>query len=110
MPQRPQIDAAVPLRPRPVRHHRTLFVSDTHLGTRGCKARALADFLAHNECETLYLVGDIIDGWQLKRGWYWDAQHSRALDLIVRKAENGTRVIYVPGNHDEMFRPIAGAS
>jgi len=56
---------------RPSRSHRTIFISDTHLGTRGCKAEALADFLAHNECETLFLVGDIVDGWQLKRRWIW---------------------------------------
>jgi UDP-2,3-diacylglucosamine pyrophosphatase LpxH len=94
--------------PRQVHRHRTLFLSDTHLGTRGAKARQLANFLTHNDCDTLYLVGDIIDGWQLKRGWHWDAQHTRVVDLIVKKAESGTRVIYVPGNHDEMFRPWCG--
>ena len=62
---------------RPRRHHRTIFISDTHLGTRGCKAEALADFLAHNECDTLFLVGDIVDGWQLKRRWYWNEAQSR---------------------------------
>jgi UDP-2,3-diacylglucosamine pyrophosphatase LpxH len=105
---RPRSEPIVTPFPRQVTTHRTLFISDTHLGTRGCKARQLADFLTHNECETLYLVGDIIDGWQLKRGWYWDAHHTRVVDLIVRKAEGGTRVIYVPGNHDEMFRPWCG--
>jgi len=98
----------VSMRPRPVQHHRTLFVSDTHLGTRGAKADLLADFLAHNECETLYLVGDIVDGWQLKRNWFWDAAQTRVVDLLLRKIEAGTKVIYVPGNHDEMFRPYCG--
>ena len=63
--------------PRHCRHHRTIFISDTHLGTRGCKAEALADFLAHNDCATLFLVGDIVDGWQLKRRWYWTEAQSR---------------------------------
>ena len=62
--------ASVPIRPR--HNHRTIFISDTHLGTRGCKAEALADFLTHNDCDTLFLVGDIVDGWQLKRRWYWN--------------------------------------
>jgi UDP-2,3-diacylglucosamine pyrophosphatase LpxH len=106
-PRKSEFDAAIPI-PRRLRQHRTLFISDTHLGTRGCRARELAEFLTHNECETLYLIGDIIDGWQLKRGWYWDAHHARVIDLIVAKAERGTRVIYVPGNHDEMFRPYCG--
>ena len=64
---------------RPRRNHRTIFISDTHLGTRGCKAEALADFLAHNECDTLFLVGDIVDGWQLKRRWYWNEAQSQVV-------------------------------
>ena len=67
------------------RHYRTIFISDTHLGTRGCKAELLADFLTHNECRTLYLVGDIIDGWALKQGWFWSPEHSRVVDLILSK-------------------------
>ena len=92
----------------PSRHHRTIFISDTHLGTRGCKAEALADFLAHNECQTLFLVGDIIDGWQLKRRWFWNEAHSHVVSEILRKVDNGTRVIFVPGNHDEFAREYAG--
>src|SRR5580692_5037740 len=88
-------------RTRPAHRHRTIFISDTHLGTRGCKAEALADFLAHNECSTLFLVGDIIDGWQLKRRWYWNEAQSRVVAEILAKVDNGTRVIFVPGNHDE---------
>ena len=88
--------------------HRTIFISDTHLGTRGCKAEALADFLAHNDCETLFLVGDIVDGWQLKRRWYWTQAQSQVVAQILRKADSGTRVIFVPGNHDEFARDYAG--
>ena len=88
--------------------HRTIFISDTHLGTRGCKAEALADFLAHNDCATLFLVGDIIDGWQLKRRWYWSEAQSQVVAQIIRKVDAGTRVIFVPGNHDEFARDYAG--
>jgi UDP-2,3-diacylglucosamine pyrophosphatase LpxH len=93
---------------RPSRSHRTIFISDTHLGTRGCKAEALADFLAHNECGTLFLVGDIIDGWQLKRRWFWNDAQSRVVAEILAKVDNGTRVIFVPGNHDEFARDYIG--
>ena len=70
---------------RPRRSHRTIFISDTHLGTKGCKAELLADFLAHNECQTLFLVGDIVDGWQLKRRWYWNEAHAEVVAQILRK-------------------------
>jgi UDP-2,3-diacylglucosamine pyrophosphatase LpxH len=90
------------------RYHRTIFVSDTHLGTRGCKAEALADFLAHNDCDTLFLVGDIVDGWQLKRRWHWTDAQSQVVGEILRKVDAGTRVIFVPGNHDEFARDYAG--
>ncbi|MEI7791178.1 MAG: UDP-2,3-diacylglucosamine diphosphatase [Alphaproteobacteria bacterium] len=90
------------------KRHRTIFISDTHLGTRGCKAEALADFLAHNDCATLFLVGDIVDGWRLKRRWYWTAAQTHVISEILRKVDNGTRVIFVPGNHDEFAREYAG--
>ena len=90
------------------RFHRTIFVSDIHLGTRGCKAELLADFLARNSCQTLYLVGDIIDGWQLKRRWFWNDAHSRVVHEILHKVDEGTRVVFVPGNHDEFLRPYCG--
>ena len=90
------------------RRHRTIFVSDVHLGTRGCKAELLADFLARNECDTLYLVGDIIDGWQLQRRWYWTPAQTSVVQEILRKADAGTRVIYIPGNHDEFLRRYCG--
>ncbi len=93
-----------------IRRYRTIFVSDTHLGTRGCKAERLADFLAHNDCQTLYLIGDIVDGWALRRNWYWPEAHNRVITEILRKVESGTRVIYVPGNHDEALREYTGLS
>ena len=86
------------------RRHRTIFISDTHLGTRGCKAELLADFLARNSCSTLYLVGDIIDGWQLRRRWYWTHAQTQVVREVLRKVDEGTRVIFVPGNHDEFLR------
>jgi UDP-2,3-diacylglucosamine pyrophosphatase LpxH len=90
------------------RLHRTIWISDTHLGTRGCKAELLLDFLQHNDCDMLYLVGDIVDGWRLTRSWFWHKSHNAVIDEILRKARAGTRVIYIPGNHDEAFRDYAG--
>ncbi len=83
---------------------RTVFLSDLHLGTRGCRVDFLVDFLRRTDCERLYLVGDIIDGWRLRKSWYWDDAHNEVLRLVLRKARAGTEVIYIPGNHDEMFR------
>ena len=83
---------------------RTVWISDLHLGTPGCQAEALLAFLRHVECETLYLVGDIIDGWQLKRAWYWPQAHNDVVQKLLRKARKGARVIYIPGNHDESLR------
>ena len=100
---------ATPIEPaRRQRYHRTIFISDVHLGTRACKAELLADFLACNGCETLFLVGDIVDGWRLRRRWRWPRTHNRVLDAILHKIDEGTRVIYVPGNHDEVFRDYCG--
>lgn len=90
---------------RPDRLHlRTVWISDIHLGTPGCQAEALLEFLRDVECETLYLVGDIIDGWQLRRSWYWPQAHNDVVQKILRKARKGTRVVFVPGNHDEFAR------
>jgi UDP-2,3-diacylglucosamine pyrophosphatase LpxH len=83
---------------------RTVWISDVHLGTPGCQAAALLDFLRAVECETLFLVGDIIDGWQLRRSWYWPQAHNDVVQKLLRKARKGTKVIYVPGNHDEFAR------
>jgi UDP-2,3-diacylglucosamine pyrophosphatase LpxH len=88
--------------------YRTVFISDTHLGTRGCRADFLADFLRSMRCERLFLVGDIIDGWRLRKSWYWDTTHDEVLRLILGHARAGTDVIYIPGNHDEMFRAWLG--
>jgi UDP-2,3-diacylglucosamine pyrophosphatase LpxH len=84
--------------------YRTVFISDTHLGTRGCRSDFLADFLARMTCDRLFLVGDIIDGWRLRKSWYWDELHDEVLRLILKHARSGTEVIYIPGNHDELFR------
>jgi UDP-2,3-diacylglucosamine pyrophosphatase LpxH len=84
--------------------YRSIFISDTHLGTRGSRAEFLADFLRSVSCENLYLVGDIIDGWRLRRSWFWDHHHDEVLRLILRHARGGTKIVYVPGNHDEMMR------
>ncbi len=96
--------AAGPAPGRPVQRYRTLWISDLHLGTPGCQAEALLDFLRHTECETLYLVGDIVDGWQLRRNWYWPQAHNDVVQKLLRKARKGTRVIFIPGNHDEFAR------
>lgn len=90
------------------RHYRALFISDVHLGTRGCQADLLLDFLRYHDAETIYLVGDIIDGWRLKRSWYWPQSHNDVVQKILRKARKGARVIYVPGNHDEFLRDYLG--
>ena len=87
---------------------RTVWISDIHLGTPGCNADLLLDFLKSIQPETLYLVGDIIDGWKLKRGWYWPPRHNDVVRRVLKMAAKGTRVIYIPGNHDEMLRPYAG--
>jgi UDP-2,3-diacylglucosamine pyrophosphatase LpxH len=93
---------------RGVSTYRTIWISDTHLGTRGCKAEFLLDFLKYTRSEKLYLVGDIVDGWRLKRSWYWPQVHNDVMQKLLRKARKGTKVIYVPGNHDEAARQFSG--
>jgi UDP-2,3-diacylglucosamine pyrophosphatase LpxH len=95
---------------RPKTRYRTVWISDIHLGTRGCNAEMLVDFLCSIQCDTLYLVGDIIDGWQLRKGWHWPAAHNEVVRRILKMAHRGTRVVYVVGNHDEMLRDYAGFS
>ena len=92
----------------PVAKYRTIWISDIHLGTAGCKAEYLLDFLKHNEPDALFLVGDIIDAWQLKRGWYWRQAHNDVVQKLSRKARKGARVIYIPGNHDDPLREFFG--
>ncbi|MBW8784985.1 MAG: UDP-2,3-diacylglucosamine diphosphatase [Novosphingobium sp.] len=93
---------------RPKRRFRTVWISDIHLGTRGCNAALLVDFLRSLECETLYLVGDIVDGWRLKKGWYWPDAHNEVVRRVLKMAHRGTRVVFVAGNHDEVLRDYAG--
>jgi UDP-2,3-diacylglucosamine pyrophosphatase LpxH len=88
---------------------RSVFVSDVHLGSRGCRAEALLDFLRHVRCERLYLVGDIVDLWCLRRGFYWPASHTEVVREFLAKVRQGTRVVYVPGNHDADLRELVGA-
>src|SRR5215475_6854143 len=90
------------------RRFRALFLSDLHLGTRGCQARQLINFLRLHDAETVYLGGDIVDGWQLRNGWYWPQAHNDVVQKLLRKARKGSRVIYVPGNHDEFLRDYYG--
>ncbi|CAL61280.1 putative Metallo-dependent phosphatase [Herminiimonas arsenicoxydans] len=90
--------------PRAPVRFRTIWISDVHLGTTGCQAQRLLEFLRKTESETLYLVGDIIDGWQLKRRWYWQQAHNDVVQIVLKKAKKGTEVIFIPGNHDEAIR------
>ena len=93
---------------RPKRKFRTVWISDIHLGTRGCNATLLLDFLQSIDCRTLYLVGDIVDGWRLRKGWYWPDAHNEVVRRILKMAHRDTRVVFIAGNHDEMLRPYAG--
>lgn len=93
---------------RPKIKCRTVWISDVHLGTPGCNATMLLDFLRSIECEALYLVGDIIDGWRLRKGWYWPDAHNEVIRRILKMAHRGTHVVYIIGNHDEMLRDYVG--
>ena len=88
--------------------YRTAWISDVHLGTRGCKAGALLEFLRETEFETLYLVGDLIDIWSLRRGIYWPQAHNDVIQKLLRKGRKGTEIIYIPGNHDEFISEFLG--
>lgn len=83
---------------------RTIWISDVHLGTRDCQAEKLAGFLKEYECDQLYLVGDIIDGWRLRKSMYWPQSHTNVIRRILTLAKRGTKVVYVTGNHDEFLR------
>ena len=95
---------------RPKKRYRTVWLSDIHLGTRGCNAAMLVDFLRSIECDTLFLVGDIVDGWRLRKGWYWPDAHNEVVRRLLKMAHRGTRVVLVAGNHDEVLRDYAGFS
>ena len=88
--------------------YNTIFLSDLHLGSKSAQADLLLDFLKHNTAKKIYLVGDIIDGWQLKKGWHWPQAHNDVVQKLLRKARKGSHVIYVPGNHDEFARDYVG--
>lgn len=90
------------------RRYRSLFLSDIHLGTKGAQADALLEFLREHDADTIYLVGDIVDGWRLRSGWYWPQSHNDVVQKLLRKARKGARVIYIPGNHDEFLRDFYG--
>ncbi len=94
--------------PRPGSQYRAVFISDLHLGTPGCQAQALLGFLRSHQSEHLYLVGDIIDGWQLRRRWFWPQAHNDVIQKILKRARKGCRVVFVPGNHDEFARHFVG--
>jgi UDP-2,3-diacylglucosamine pyrophosphatase LpxH len=91
-----------------MKRFRALFISDVHLGTRGCQAERLLDFLRLHDAEQIYLIGDIVDGWQLSSGWYWPQSHNDVVQKLLRKARKGARIVYVPGNHDEFLRGYYG--
>jgi len=91
-----------------IRRYRTIFLSDLHLGTRGCQAELILDFLRHNDADTIFLVGDILDGWRLRSGWYWPQTHNDVVQKLLRKVRHGARMIFVPGNHDEFARQFVG--
>jgi len=104
----PALLDSAPLDAPPKERVKTLFISDVHLGTRGCQAEALLDFLKHYDSEVIYLVGDIVDGWRLKSSWHWPQAHNVVVQKLLRKARKGTRVVYIPGNHDEFLRAYVG--
>ena len=89
-------------------HYRSLFISDVHLGTRGAQVGALLEFLKQHEAKTIYLVGDIVDGWRMRQAWYWPQSHNDVVQKLLRKARKGVRIIYLPGNHDEFLRDFYG--
>lgn len=91
-----------------IHRHRAMFLSDVHLGTRASQAGDLLEFLRLNEADTIYLVGDIIDFWRVKRGPIWPQAHNDVLQKLMRKVRKGTRLVYIPGNHDEGLRDYCG--
>jgi UDP-2,3-diacylglucosamine pyrophosphatase LpxH len=100
-------DAAGTL-PRETGRVRTLFISDVHLGTRDCQAERLLHLLGRYEADVIYLIGDIVDGWRLKARWYWPQSHDEVVRCLLRKLQAGTRILYIPGNHDEFLRNSIG--
>ena len=93
---------------RDPRRYRSIFISDVHLGTRGCQSGLLLDFLREVDADTIYLVGDIVDAWRLKQGWYWPQEHNDVVQKLLRKVRKHVRVVYLPGNHDEFLKDYYG--
>ena len=93
-----------------VNRYRSIFLSDMHLGTRGCQAPLILDFLKHNDAESYFLVGDIIDGWRMRSSFYWPQLHNDVIQKLLRKVRRGARMVFVPGNHDEFARQFIGLS
>lgn len=91
-----------------IRSFRTIFLSDVHLGSKAAKAEYLLEFLRCHEAETIYLVGDIVDGWRLRRSWHWPQAHNDVVQKLLRKGRKGTSIVYIAGNHDEFLRPFQG--
>ena len=91
----------LPITPR---RYRAIFISDLHLGTKRAQTEALLDFLRATESDQLYIVGDFIDNWSLRKAWHWDQLHNDVIQKLLRKARKGTKLVYIPGNHDENFR------
>ena len=89
------------------KHYQTIWLSDIHLGTKGCQAEKLLDFLYENSCDTLYLVGDIIDGWRLSQSLYWPQTHSNVIRRFLSFSKQGTEIIFITGNHDEFLRSFS---
>ncbi len=98
----------IPVAASAAQRYRTIFLSDMHLGTRGCQAQLILDFLRHNDADVFYLVGDIIDGWRMKASFYWPQSHNDVIQKLLRKVRRGARMVFVPGNHDEFARQFVG--
>jgi UDP-2,3-diacylglucosamine pyrophosphatase LpxH len=90
------------------RRYRALFISDIHLGTKACQAEAFLDFLRHHDAPRIFLIGDIVDFWRIRRGVYWPQSHNDVLQKLLRKARKGTELVFIPGNHDEVLRDYCG--
>lgn len=94
--------------PGEARRYRTLFISDVHLGTKGCQSGLLLEFLRDTDADTIYLVGDIVDAWRLRAGWYWPQEHNDVVQKLLRKVRKHVRMVYIPGNHDEFLKDYLG--
>lgn len=94
--------------PAASRRFRALFISDVHLGSRGCQAEIFLNFLRDHDADVIYLVGDIVDGWRMRSSWYWPQAHNDVVQKLLRKGRKGTRIVYIPGNHDEFLRDYYG--